>query len=57
MKKKMPIKLAAKANTGIEICEQVYQSDSWQVPRRLVIVRQKIKDRPNAPGKQLHIFS
>lgn len=53
----MPIKLAAKANTGIEICEQVYQSDSWQVPRRSVIVRQKIKDRPNAPGKQLHIFS
>lgn len=41
---------------GIEICEQVYQSDSWQVPRRLVIVRQKIKDRPNAPGKQLRIF-
>ena len=26
-------------DTGIEICEQVYQSDSWQVPRRLVIVR------------------
>ena len=43
-------------DTGIEICEQVYQSDSWQVPRRLVIVRQKIKDRPNAPGKQLRIF-
>jgi hypothetical protein len=43
-------------DTGIEICEQAYQSDSWQVPRRLVIVRQKIKDRPNAPGKQLRIF-
>lgn len=43
-------------DTGIEICEQIYQSDSWQVPRRLVIVRQKIKDRPNAPGKQLRIF-
>ena len=43
-------------DTGIEICEQVYQSDSWQVPRRLVIVRQKIKDRPSAPGKQLRIF-
>ncbi len=26
------------------------------MPRRLVIVRQKIKDRPNAPGKQLLIF-
>jgi hypothetical protein len=43
-------------DTGIEICEQIYQSDSWQVPRRLIIVRQKIKDRPNAPGKQLRIF-
>ena len=43
-------------DTGIEICEQVYQSDSWQVPRRLIIVRQKIKDRPKAPGKQLRIF-
>ena len=43
-------------DTGIEICEQIYQSDSWQVPRRLVIVRQKIKDRPNAPGKQLRMF-
>lgn len=43
-------------DTGIEICEQAYQSDSWQVPRRLIIVRQKLKDRPNAPGKQLRIF-
>ena len=43
-------------DTGIEICEQIHQSDSWKTPRRLVIVRQKIKDRPNAPGKQLRIF-
>jgi hypothetical protein len=43
-------------DTGIEICKQVYQSDSWEVPRRLVIISQKIKDRPNAPGKQLRIF-
>ncbi len=38
-------------DTGIEICEQIYQSDSWTKPRRLVIVRQRIKDRPKAPGK------
>ncbi|PDW00928.1 transposase [Candidatus Chloroploca asiatica] len=43
-------------DTGIEICEQIYQSDSWNKPRRMVIVRQKIKDRPQAPGKQLSLF-
>lgn len=43
-------------DTGIEICEQMYQSDSWDKPRRIVIVRQKIKDRPKAPGKQLRLF-
>ena len=44
-------------DTGIEICEQIYQSDSWTKPRRLVIVRQRIKDRPKAPGKQLGLFA
>ncbi|MFM6272262.1 MAG: hypothetical protein ACKPFA_38120, partial [Dolichospermum sp.] len=28
-------------DNGVEICEQMYQSDCWQKPRRLVIVRQK----------------
>jgi hypothetical protein len=41
---------------GIEICEQMYQSNSWKKPRRMVIVRQRIKDRPKAPGKQLTLF-
>jgi hypothetical protein len=44
-------------DTGIEICEQIYQSDTWTKPRRLVIVRQRIKDRPNATGKQLKLFA
>ncbi len=44
-------------DTGIEICEQMYQSDSWKKPRRIVIVRQKIKDRPQATGKQLRLFA
>ncbi len=44
-------------DTGIEICEQVYQSDSWTKPRRLVVVRQRIKDRPKATGKQLRLFA
>ena len=42
---------------GIEICEQMYQSATWKEPRRIVVVRQKIKDRPQAPGKQLGLFS
>ncbi len=41
---------------GIEICEQLYQSQSWLKPRRIVIVRQRIKDRPQAPSKQLSLF-
>ena len=44
-------------DTGIEICEQIYQSDSWKKTRRIVVVRQKIKDRPKAPGKQLALFA
>lgn len=44
-------------DAGIEICEQIYQSDSWQKPRRIVVVRQKLKDRPKAPGKQLLLFA
>lgn len=43
-------------DTGIEICEQTHKSDSWNKERRIVIVRQKIKDRPNATGKQLKLF-
>ena len=41
---------------GIEICEQNYQSDSWGKERRLIIVRQKIKERPKATGKMLSLF-
>ncbi len=44
-------------DAGIEICEQMYQNDSWTKLRRLVIVRQRIKDRPKATGKQLKLFA
>ena len=44
-------------DTGIEICQEMYQSDSWQKPRRIVVVGQRIKDRPQAPGKQLALFA
>jgi hypothetical protein len=44
-------------DTGIEICERMYKSESWSKERRIVIVRQRIKDRPHATGKQLKLFS
>lgn len=45
-----------KLEEGIEICEQDYKSDHWDKARRLVIVRQKINEKPNAPGKILTLF-
>jgi hypothetical protein len=41
---------------GIELSEVEYQAANWQKARRMVIVRQKIKDRPNAVGKTLKLF-
>jgi hypothetical protein len=41
---------------GIEICDTEYQSPEWTAPRRLIIVRQKLKDRPKASGKMLSLF-
>lgn len=41
---------------GIEITETRYQSPDWATPRRIVIVRQLIKERPKAPGKTLRLF-
>lgn len=44
-------------DTGIEIAETVYQACDWPSPRRVVIVRQRIKERPKATGKQLRLFA
>jgi len=41
---------------GIELSEVHYQAINWRKERRMVIVRQKIKDRPNAVGKTLKLF-
>ena len=41
---------------GIEISELQYQAANWKHTRRMVIVRQKIKDRLNAIGKTLTLF-
>ena len=45
-----------KVDDGIEICDKTCQAQSWQKPRRIVIVRQKIEKRPQAGGKQLSLF-
>lgn len=41
---------------SLQITETTYQSDTWAEPRRLVVVRQQIKKRPKATGKQLKLF-
>ena len=49
-------KLWLKLDDGIEISETEYQSSNGSKARRMVIVRQKIQDRPKATGKQLRLF-
>ena len=44
-----------KAN-GLEVAQTRYQSPTWNEARRLIVVRQKIKTRPKATGKQLKLF-
>jgi len=41
---------------GIEVSQQLYESPAWSKERRVVIVRQRVKDRPKACGKQLKLF-
>lgn len=41
---------------GLQITETTYQSDAWEKPRRLVVVRQQIDKKPKATGKQLKLF-
>jgi len=41
---------------GIEIAETMYQSPSWKKPRRMVMVRQRVKERPKAAGRTLRLF-
>lgn len=41
---------------GIELCDTTYQSPQWDQPRRMVLVRQRLKERPRAGGKTLSIF-
>lgn len=41
---------------GIEISNTEYQGHDWEAPRRMVVVRQLIKKRPDAAGKTLKLF-
>ena len=44
---------------GLEISETEYQADGWENPRRIVMVRKEIEERPRAAGKmirQLELF-
>jgi len=42
---------------GIEISETMYKAEEWKEERRLVMVRQDIRERPKACGKQLRLFA
>jgi len=42
---------------GLEIGEISYQAQGWTPPRRVVVVRQSIKVRAQAPGKTLRLFA
>ena len=38
---------------GLEIAETTYQAEHWDSPKRIVMVRQEVKRRPKAAGKQV----
>ncbi len=48
-----------KVTDGIEVSEFMFQhiSEVWNKDRRYIVIRQEIKKRPKASGKQLNIFS
>jgi hypothetical protein len=49
-------KVWVKLDDGIEIAQTQYQSPTWDKTRRLVMVRQKVSQRPKAAGKILRLF-
>ena len=42
---------------GIEVCELNWQGDKWKAPRKMIVVRQHIAQRPKAAGKTLSLFA
>lgn len=49
-------KIWIKLDDGIEIAQTYYQSPLWDKPRRLIMVRQQLSQRPKAAGKRLRLF-
>jgi len=47
------IKTWTQIDNGIEVGEFQYQADGWKKERRIVVLRQKVEERPNACGKYL----
>jgi len=39
--------------TGLEVAETTYCAHSWNAPRRLVVVRELLRERPEARGRKL----
>lgn len=46
-----------KLDTGIELTHFEYQANSWSKPRRVIGIRQHLKERPDAKGKTLSLFT
>ena len=42
-----------RVDDGIEVSEMNYQAQSWRAPRRIIVVRQNIRERPEAAGRTL----
>ena len=49
-------KIWLKLDEGIEIAETDYLAEGWELPRRMIMVRQQIDKRPKAAGRQLKLF-
>jgi len=45
-----------KLSEGVEVAEGEYQAIGWSAPRKIVMIRQTIAERPKATGKQLRLF-
>lgn len=42
---------------GISVAETQYQGGKWKQGRRMILVRQSLKERPKASGKRLKLFA
>ncbi len=45
-----------KLDEGVEVASGEYKAAEWTAPRRIIMVRQTIAERPKAAGKQLRLF-